>query len=156
MKIEPVVIIDRREKTPWRFSNLRTEPGSLTTGDYSVWGLEHLIAVERKSLGDLLSCIGIHRDRFRRELARLRGFRFRALVIEASYADLERGGWRSQVKPAAALGSLAAWTVQFSLPIMLVGTHKAGAEFCERYLFQAARRIVQENAALGIAAECVA
>ncbi|MCH8968351.1 MAG: hypothetical protein IIA66_04455 [Planctomycetes bacterium] len=42
MKIEPVVIIDRREKNPWRFSNLRTEPGSLTTGDYSVWGLERM------------------------------------------------------------------------------------------------------------------
>ena len=156
MKISPTIIIDTREQTPWKFANLRTIAGSLTTGDYSISGLTHLVAVERKGLDDLLSCVGRHRDRFRRELARLRGFRFRAVIVEASYTDLEAGEWRSQVKPAAVLGSLAGWQCQYSLPVMLVGTHRAGAEFCERYLFQAARRIVQENAAVGVAAECVA
>ena len=70
--------------------------------------------------------------------------------------DLERGEWRSQVKPSAVLGSLAAWTAQFELPIWLAGTHEAGAEFCERYLFQCARLIANENAALGVAEQCVA
>ncbi|MCZ6653511.1 MAG: hypothetical protein O7D91_10855 [Planctomycetota bacterium] len=156
MKIEPVIVVDSREQTPWKFANLPSEPGSLTTGDYSVKGSEHLIAVERKSLPDLLACCGRERVRNLRELKRLRAYRFRCLVIEASYADLECGKWRSQVKPSAVWGSLAGWQCQYSLPVMLVGTHKAGAEFCERYLFQAARRIVQENSAVGVAAECVA
>ena len=72
MKIEPVVVIDSREQHPWTFSNLSSEPGTLDTGDYSVRNLTHLISVERKSLSDLLSCVGIHRDRFKRELQRLR------------------------------------------------------------------------------------
>ena len=128
---------------------MRTEPGSLAAGDYSISGLQHLVSIERKSLDDLLACVGRDRDRFTRELQRLRAFRFRCLVIETDYSTLERGGWRSKIQPAAVLGSLAAWTVQFSLPIMLVGTHKAGAEFCERYLFQAARMIASENKAIG-------
>ena len=147
MKLSPVIVTDSREQTPWQFHNLPSEPGSLTTGDYSLVGLTHLIAVERKSLDDLLGCIGNHRDRFKRELARLRGFRFRALVIEASHTDLEAGRWRSQIKPASVLGSLAAWTAQYSLPVMLAGDHEAAAKFAERYLFQAARCVAKENGA---------
>ncbi len=156
MKIEPVVIIDSREQTPWTFHNLPTERAALDTGDYSIRGLEHLIAAERKSLPDLLSCIGTHRDRFRRELHRIRAYRFRFLVVEADYADLERGGWRSKIQPAHVLGSLAAWTAQYSLPITLAGDHEAAARFGERYLFQAARCVAEENAALGTAEQCVA
>ena len=83
-KLSPTILVDGREQRAWQFENLPSKIASLTTGDYSLAGLQHCVAVERKSLDDLLSCIGIRRDRFKRELARLRGFRFRALVIEAS------------------------------------------------------------------------
>ncbi len=156
MKISPVIVTDSREQTPWEFCNLPTELGTLATGDYSLKNLTHLVAIERKSLDDLLACIGIHRDRFKRELQRLRAFRFRCLVVEASYADLEGGAWRSKIQPSHVLGSLAAWMAQYSLPVMLAGDHQAAARFAERYLFQAARCIAQENAALGVTAECVA
>ena len=88
MSFSPVIVVDTREQEPWGFCNVPTERGTLDTGDYSVRGLEHLVAVERKSLPDLLGCVGRERDRFKRELQRLRGYRFRLLVIEASYADL--------------------------------------------------------------------
>ena len=39
---------------------------------------------------------------------------------------------------------------------MLVGDHEAGAEFCERYLFQCARLIAEENAAVGVVEQRVA
>lgn len=156
MKIEPTIIVDSREQTPWKFSNLPTEPGSLATGDYSVRGLEHLIAVERKSLDDLLANVGRERARFCRELQRLRAFRFRCLVIEASYSDLERGEWRSKVQPSAVLGSLAGWQARYSLPVMLVGDHESAARFAERYLYQCARLVAQENAAIAVEVEWVA
>ena len=149
MKISPVVIIDTREQNEWTFAKLPSEPGSLDTGDYSIRGLEHLIAVERKSLPDLLACVGRERDRFKRELQRLRAYRFRCLIIEATYADLERGEWRSKIQPASVLGSLAAWTAQYSLPIWLAGDHEAAARFAEKYLYQCARLITQENKAIG-------
>ncbi len=156
MKIAPVVIIDTREQNPWEFSNLASEPGSLATGDYSIRGLEHLIAVERKSLDDLLACIGRERDRFRRELKRLQAYRFRVLIIEASHADLEAGQWRSQLKPSHVLGSLSAWMAQFELPIWLAGEHESAARFAEKYLYQCARLIASENAAVGVAGQRVA
>lgn len=156
MKIEPVIVVDSREKCPWTFCNLRSISGSLSAGDYSLENLTHLISIERKSLDDLLACIGRERDRFKRELQRLRGYRFRCLVIEASYSDLERGEWRSQLKPSHVLGSLAAWTVQYSLPIWLAGDHQAAGRFAEKFLYQAARCIAQENAAVGVVGQRVA
>lgn len=149
MKIEPVAVVDRREQNPWTFANLPSEPGTLSTGDYSIKNLTHLVCIERKSLDDLLVCVGIHRDRFRRELARLRGFRFRCLVIEADHAQLEAGEWRSKIRPACVLGSLAAWQAQYSLPVILCGSHEAAGRFAEKYLFQAARCVARENAAVG-------
>ncbi len=156
MKLSPAVIIDTREQNPWTFANLPTEPGSLSTGDYSVRGLEHLISIERKSLDDLLACVGRERDRFKSELQRLRAYRFRALVIEADYANLEAGRWRSQLKPSHVLGSLAAWQAQYSLPVMLARDHESGERFAERFLYQAARCVAEENAALGVVEQCVA
>ena len=76
-RIAPTVIIDSREQAPLAFANLPSEVGTLDTGDYSIRGLEHLVAVERKSLDDLLGIVGRDRQRFRRELQRLRGFRYR-------------------------------------------------------------------------------
>lgn len=156
MKIEPVVIIDSREQAAWEFQDLASEPGTLSTGDYSLKNLTHLVAIERKSLPDLLGCVGHDRDRFKRELQRLRAYRFRALVIEADYADLERGEWRSKIQPAAVLGSLAAWTAQYSLPIWLAGDHQSAARFAEKFLFQSARLIAHENAAVGVVEQQVA
>ena len=156
MKPSPVIVIDRREQCAWQFENLPSEPGTLTTGDYSLKGLTHLVAIERKSLDDLLSCIGRERDRFKRELQRLRAYRFRCLIVETDYSALEAGEWRSKIQPASVLGSLAAWQAQYSLPIWLAGEHEAAARFAERYLFQAARCVARENAALGVAGQCVA
>jgi len=156
MKISPVIVVDTREQDSWSFRDLPTEPGSLSSGDYSIKGLEHLISVERKSLPDLLACCGYERARFKRELQRLRAYRFRCLVVETDYSTLERGGWRSRIQPSHVLGSLAAWMAQFNLPIWLAGDHESAARFAEKYLFQSARLIANENAALGVAGQRVA
>lgn len=145
--VSPCIIIDTRERWPLEFCHLQTMAGTLDTGDYSVAGLTHLITVERKSLDDLLACCGRERDRFKRELQRLRSYRFRLLVIEADAAALEAGDWRSTLKPSHVCGSLAAWTAQFELPIWLAGDHAGAGRFVERFLYQSARCIVQEREA---------
>ncbi len=50
-------IVDTREQCSLDLTPLQTIRGSLTTGDYSVAGLEHVVAVERKSLRDLIECV---------------------------------------------------------------------------------------------------
>lgn len=148
MKLAPILIIDTREQAPFTFANLPSEPGTLDAGDYSVRGLEHLVAVERKSLDDLLACVGRERERFKRELQRLRAYRFRLLIVEASAADLEAGHWHSKLTPAHVLGSLAAWTAQYTLPVWLGGTHDESGRFAERFLYQAARTVAGEAEAV--------
>jgi ERCC4-type nuclease len=46
---KPVIVIDSREQEPLSFTRLRSVVGTLTSGDYSVAGLEELFAVERKT-----------------------------------------------------------------------------------------------------------
>ena len=150
MKLEilPTAIVDTREQRPFQFQNLPVERGTLTTGDYSVKGLEDRVAVERKDMDDLLACCGHGRERFKRELHRLQSYRFRLLIVEASMAELEAGLSRSKLQPAHVLGALAAWIAQYELPIMLVTGHVVAARFTERFLYQAARTVWKESEAL--------
>lgn len=151
MKISPTVIIDTREQMPLIFPTLPTIPGSLPTGDYSAVGFESVIAIERKSLPDLLACCGSSRDRFKAELQRLRAYRFRALVIEASAAEIARGEWRSQLHPSHVFGALASWSARFTLPVWLGGTHTGCAEYVERFIVSSVRILHEEHAAFAAA-----
>jgi hypothetical protein len=45
---EFTIVIDTREQKPWNFSNHVTANHKLDTGDYSVEGLENILAIERK------------------------------------------------------------------------------------------------------------
>jgi len=116
-------VIDTREQTPLDLDPLRTVTGTLATGDYSVRGLEHVVAVERKSLTDLLCCIGRERERFDREVQRLLAYPVRALVVEATWPDIEQGEWRGKVTPQAALGLLLGW-IAAGLPVIMAGNHE--------------------------------
>lgn len=90
-------IVDTREQTPLDLAPLTVEVGTLPTGDYSVKGLESIVAIERKSLTDLLGCIGQDRERFEREVMRLLAYPVRAIIIEATCRKLRpgNGGQRS-------------------------------------------------------------
>ena len=140
-------VVDTREKLPLVLTPLQTEAGTLATGDYSVRGLENVVAVERKSLGDLLSCVGQHRERFDREVQRLLAYPVRALVVEASWQDIEAGEWQSKVTPAAALGSCLGW-VAAGLPVVMAGNHVRAGRYVSRLLLIAARRRWRECRAL--------
>ena len=142
-------IIDTREQAPIDLAPLQAVTGTLSTGDYSVQGLESIVAIERKSLPDLLACIGQQRNRFDREVQRLLAYPCRAIVVEASWSDLEQGGWRSQVTPAAALGSVLGW-VALGVPVIMTGDHERAGRYVSRLLFTAARRRWREARALAV------
>ncbi len=134
-----VAIIDSREQQPLDLVPLRSRIGTLATGDYSLRGLESVIAIERKSLADLLLCVGQERDRFHREVLRLLAYPVRALVVESTWPELERGGWRSKVKNTAALGTVLNW-VGMGLPVLMAADHPRAGRYVSRLLFLAARR----------------
>lgn len=139
MPTMPVIVVDTREQNPVRFRDCPSERGTLTTGDYGLKAMPQLCAVERKSESDFLSCVGVERERFDREVMRLLAFPVRALVIESTWARIEAGDWRSKITPAAAMGSLVGW-IAMGLPVVMAGDHERAGKFIERILFTAARR----------------
>jgi len=129
----PTIIIDTREQTPLLFANLTTERATLATGDYSVKGFERAFSVERKSVEDLVQSVTRERDRFSRELQRMRAFDFRRLLIVGTLADLEEHRYRSLAHPTAIIGSLFAFEARFDVPVCFCATPESAATLIERW-----------------------
>lgn len=149
-KLQPsdiTIIIDTKEKEPFSLTvatkngaiEIPTIRGTLTTGDYSALGFEDLIAVERKSLDDLIGCVGTNRDRFERECQRLLAYPSRCIVVEASMTQLAMGQWRSQVTPSQAIGSVVGW-IEKGIPVVFPGNRQEAALFTARFIYTAVRR----------------
>lgn len=121
------VLIDTREKAWYSFANLVADKAdgggpfnvpirrvTLQSGDYSLAGYEGLVAVERKSLSDAYSTLGQGRDRFERELNRLNGFDFAAVVIEAGWDEiLHDPPPHTEVQPKTVFRSILAWQQRY-------------------------------------------
>jgi hypothetical protein len=136
-------IVDTREQLPFDLAPLGVMAGTLAAGDYSVRGLEHLVAIERKSLSDLIACCGTERERFERELQRLLAYPTRCVIVEASWHDLNAGGWRSQLPPASAVGSVISWIGQ-GTPFLFAGDRASAQHAAAKLLYSAARRRYRE------------
>ena len=123
------IIVDTREQSPYPFTrwpDVEVVRNALQTGDYSLPGLEHHAAVERKSLSDLVGSLSQGRDRFERELARGAALRRFWLVIEATAEDVARHRYKSKMNPVAVLQSLAAFEVRYGVRVVWAGGRDAG------------------------------
>ena len=142
-----IIIIDNREQVMLPFAdNVKTERGTLYSGDFSVKGLEHLITIERKSISDLCGSLTTGRDRFERELHRLRGSRFKRLLVVGRRSDIISGNYRSKASPQSILASLNAFEVRYDIPVVFAN-EKAAAELVVRWCYYFARE-VKKNAKL--------
>jgi ERCC4-type nuclease len=118
-ELEPsdiTALADSREQTPVDLDlTLPTEKATLYTGDYSVKGLEKIICIERKSLPDLIACVGRERERFEKCIQRMKGYAGSYLVIETSLpAILSHDAkllpqWRGQITPTQVEAALNSW-----------------------------------------------
>lgn len=124
----PAVVIDTREQSPYAFARIpadahqgvgllavRTEVRTLKSGDYSLAGYEARVAVERKSAADLFGTVGQGRERFERELERLHGMQFAAVVVEAEWSEiLGSPPPHTQLQPKTIFRSVLAWQQRFT------------------------------------------
>ncbi len=153
--MELTVLIDSREQQPLAFPGIATERAGLKTGDYSCIAdgvdLRNVVAIERKSVGDLLACVGQQRDRFERELERLAQLRYRALVIEATMADVVAATAARRLTPSQVLGSLLAWTWKHGCPPIFAGDRANAAVVVATLLRHAARYALAERVGCGLA-----
>jgi len=146
---EPTAIIDTREQTPLTL-DLPSIPKGLTSGDYSFVGGEHLFAVERKSLADLIACVTRERERFERELIRLRGYRFRRLLIVGTPEDLEGGHYVSQTPPTAIAQSLAVWEVRYDIPYIFACAPDIAGRIVSNWIRAFARELVKDATTMAV------
>jgi len=145
----PTVVIDTREQWPLPVQRLPTVRAGLYSGDYGIAGLENVFSVERKSIDDLVGCcVNSNRERFEHELHRLRGYRFKRLLIIGTRAQVERGDYRSKISPASVLGTLAAFEIRYDIPVVFAPTPEEGAHRVETWAWYSAREAVEVTNAI--------
>lgn len=144
------IVVDTREQKAFTFEGASiyegttVEAGTLGVGDYSIRGLESVVAVERKSLPDLVGCLAGSRERFVRELERSRALESFCVVVEGSWQDLAQGQYRSQLKPHAACQSVASFVSRLQIPFWFCGSRPAAEYCCWSFLRQFAQGRLQE------------
>lgn len=142
-----LIIVDSREQCPYAFEDYECEckTQTLHCGDYSPAGFEDRVAIERKSLDDLVGCLmGCNRERFERELYKFRFYDLAVVVVEAAFDDVSKGRFRSGIKPHAAMQSIFAFQVRYRVPFLWCG-NRAGAEYVcysllSKYLYEIEKR----------------
>jgi ERCC4-type nuclease len=141
--LRPIVVVDTREQTPLMFSRLESKVATLTTGDYSFVGGEQHLAIERKSIPDFVACcMGQNRDRFFRELHRMRGFAFRRLLVVGTRHEIETGQYRSAIKPRSVLATLSTIEARFDVPVFFAPSPEEAAWQVEEWVWWYAREII--------------
>lgn len=155
LKYAPFFLINPDQQYPYTFTgpddlpypamNLRLE-----AGDYSIAAiypddeddivnttvittLYGKVAIKRNTLDGFVDSISKDRDRFMREIKKLKKHRFRAVVIEASLYDILRGRYASQVSVATVLGMIARLYFK-GIPVLLVGDRYIGQEITKKLL----------------------
>ena len=118
------VVIDTRERLPYEFEDsiIRT----LQTGDYSIFGYEDQVTVERKTKADAYGTIGKGRTRFIKELERLREIDYSAIVVEASLSNFVEAPQFSQLNPKSAINSLLAWSIRYGVHVYFADNRTMG------------------------------
>ena len=131
---KPVVLVDTREQMPlplWeRHANWieGEKVATLKTGDYSVEGMEKILALERKSMADVIASTMVSRERFIRNCGRLAKLKYKALLIEATYEDRKTPYYNfdlwTEAHPNAVVGTLDAIEVKFGIPILYTSRNR--------------------------------
>jgi len=138
------IAVDTREQLPYTFKTTKPNPAdfcshqvirtTLRTGDYSLIDHESRITIERKQPEEIFHIVGKGRARFERELVRMDGYAYKAIVVEATLAQLANGSGFSQVPASAAVNSLLSWAVQYDVHVFFAGERAYGEVLTMRLL----------------------
>jgi ERCC4-type nuclease len=133
---KPCIIVDTREKAPFAFDHEHVDvvSGTLSTGDCSLFGHEDEVAIERKSLDDLVGTLTHGRERFERELERMRSYVLRAVIIEGSWQDLADHHYVSLAHPSSIFGSVCCSHVDYLVPFLFCETRAIAGRVTERLI----------------------
>jgi ERCC4-type nuclease len=143
MRAENGIVLVQDSREQLGYAQLFQTPcitGTMQYGDYSVAGLEHLVAIERKSLADLLGSLTSGRDRFEVELKRARCYHKFLVLVECHPKDLlvDDFGKLSRAHPRSIWGTVCSWSMRYH-PFIFGGSRETSAHLCEALLVAYAR-----------------
>jgi ERCC4-type nuclease len=142
------IVIDTREQAEWAFEprQVLVHRKALPAGDYSVLGLEDRVAIERKSLGDLVHTVIHDWIRFKKELVRLSGYDVACIAVEANLDQLVRHQYESQALPNSVIGRVNSIFIDHGIPTFWWGDRRLAADQAHRLLLLTWRRLHHECA----------
>ena len=141
------ILVDSREQLSYtfeRFDHVAIQAVGLPIGDYSLPGFEDKVSIERKTLEDLVSCLGKGRKRFEMELLNSRPYELFVVVIEANMEAVMLGRYRSQISPHSAMQSIVAFQIRYGTPFIWAGSSESG-EYITYSLLQKYIREIDER-----------
>ena len=132
---KPMVLVDTREQRA--FPLAESHPNwiggekrvKLAAGDYSIEGMQDILSLERKTLADAIGSTMAGRARFIRSCERLAAYRWKAIIIEATYEDMKTAytlndDLVTEAHPNAVCGTLDAIEAKFGIPILYTSRHR--------------------------------
>ena len=142
-----VIIVDSREQQPYSFTGHKTIVKGLPTGDYALSNCND-IAIERKTINDLVGSLTKGRERFESELQRGSQLPYFALVIEANLSDLMNGNYQSKMLPKSAIQTLLSWSVKYNSHIFFCENREYAEKVTLSLLLKYGRMVYQKYQAL--------
>lgn len=126
-----IILIDTREQLPLDFTgyDCRIENATLPSGDYSIKGFDLKVGIERKSENDLLASLTQGRKRFEAELARLRGYEFKAVICETNLHRLANGLYQSKMNKFSCMQSIIGLSVRYNIQFIMAENRQGAAYF---------------------------
>jgi hypothetical protein len=127
------IIVDTREQKPWSFSTQATANHKLDTGDYSIHGLENLLAIERKrNVAEVAN--NITEKRFVDVVDRLSKMKYSFILLEFDMedvmrypigSDIPRRLWNKiRISPAFIIKHLVDLQIEHNIKILFCGNSK--------------------------------
>jgi len=136
------IIRDSREKDGkgWAFrasSNcVGQEIRKLDVGDYTVEGLENILMIERKTVGDLWGTLGAtdNYKRFLKEMERAKNHKLKFLIIEGTLADIDSGYTYSKVNANNIHAKLISLQVKHNVHVIFAGRMDRARAYVRRLM----------------------
>lgn len=132
---EFTIIVDTREQKPWSFDSYSKANHKLDTGDYSIEGLENILAIERKrNVAEFAN--NITEKRFKDVIERLSKIQHSFILFEFNFdkvmtypigSDIPKKLWEKiRISPAYILRHIIDLQINHNIKIMFCGdSHNA-------------------------------
>ena len=138
------IIIDTREQQPWSFDNYAVANHKLDAGDYSIQGLENILAIERKkSVNEIAN--NITESRFEDAIIRLSNHKYAFILLEFEIenilhypigSNLPKRLWdKVKIKPAFLMKHVLDWQLLYGIKVIFCGS-ASNAEKIAEYIFK--------------------